>query len=194
MSPPARRRTSSPVNVAITLVILATALVLSVAGLDRESYGEPIVPPAISHFFSRSDPGLPAGLNYDLAALDPDTQRPLDELPEVGTVELRLAVTNDNALPMTLSFPSSLQCEFVVRRIYSFLGGLFIVPLEVWRSSYFHNYAKTPTKLVLAPGQTKVYTAYWTVNGLHASEVPAGDYRVFTSFVGIRPLYLTKPL
>ena len=194
MSPPIRRRSSSPVNVAVTLTLLAVALVLCVAGLNREAYGEPVIPTAISHMFSHSDPGLPAGLNYDLAALDPSTQQPIESLPQLGTVEIRLAITNDNALPMTLDFPTSLQCEFVVRRIYTFLGGLFVVPLEVWRSSYFHNYSKAPSKLMLKPGETKVYTAYWTVNALNQSQVPAGDYRVFTSFSGIKPLFLAKPL
>jgi hypothetical protein len=133
-------------------------------------------------------------LNYDLSVLDPTTQQPLTVLPQLGTIEVRLAITNDNALPMTLNFATALQCEFVVRRIYSFLGGLFVVPLEVWRSSYFHNYARTPSKLSLKPGETKVYTAYWTVNSLSQSQVPPGDYRVFTSFVGIKPLFLEKPL
>jgi hypothetical protein len=194
MSPPIRRRPSSPVNVAITLILIGVALVLGIAGLDREAVGEPIVPQAISQLFSKSDPGLPPGLNYDLSVLDPTSQRTLSVLPELGTIEIRLAITNDTALPMTLHFPTSLQCEFVIRRIYSFIGGLFVVPLEVWRSSYFHNYAKTPTKLVLQPGETKVYTSYWTVNGLNQLEVPPGDYRVFTSFVGIKPLFLEKPL
>lgn len=194
MSPPARRRPSSPVNVAVTLVLLCVALVLVVAGLDREAVGEPIIPVEISHLFSKRDPGLPPGLNYDLSLLDPSTKTPMADLPQLGTVEFRLAITNDAALPMTLDFPSSLQCEFTVRRIYSFVGGLFVVPLEVWRSSYFHNYAKAPTKLTLEPGETHVYTAYWTINGLNQLEVPPGDYRVFTSIAGVKPLFLQKPL
>jgi hypothetical protein len=39
-----------------------------------------------------------------------------------------------------------------------------------------------------------VYTADWTVNGLNQLQVPPGDYRVYTSFVGIKPLFVTKPL
>jgi hypothetical protein len=193
LAPLPRRRSSSPVGVAITLIVLALALFVGLAGLNREAAGEPVLPDQITHLFNKNDPGLPAGLNYELSVLDPTTLHPIETLPQLGTVELRLAITNDTALPMTLNFPTSLQCEFTVRRIYSFLGG-FVVPLEVWRSSYFHNFAKKPTKLVLNSGQTKVYTADWTVNGLNQLQVPPGDYRVYTSFVGIKPLFVTKPL
>lgn len=189
-----RRRKSSPISVALTLVMLAFFLVVGLAGLDREAAGEPIIPDQIAHWFNNTDPGLPAGLNYDLSVIDPNTMHTTDVLPQLGTVELRLAITNDTALPMTLHFATALQCEFTVRRIYTFLGGWFVVPLEVWRSSYFRNYAKKPTSLTLAPGQTKVYTADWTVNGLNQLQVPPGDYRVYTSFQGIRPLHVQKLL
>ncbi len=189
-----RRRKSSPVSVAITLAVLAVVVVMGLAGLNREAAGEPVIPDQLSHWFNKADPGLPVGLNYDLSVLDPSTMHPTDVLPQLGTVELRLAITNDTALPMTLRFPTALQCEFTVRRIYTFLGGWFVVPLEVWRSSYFHNYSRKPTVLTLAPGQTKVYTSMWTVNGLNKLQVPPGDYRVYTSFQGIKPLHVTKPL
>lgn len=188
-----RRRSSSPFSVAVTLIVIAVVLVLGLAGLNREAAGEPIVPEQIAHLFNKTDPSLPPGLNYELSVLDPNTLRPIETLPQLGTVELRLAITNDTALPMTLNFPTSLQCEFTVRRIYTFLG-YFVVPLEAWRSSYFHNYSKKPTTLTLQAGQTKVYTADWTVNGLNQLEVPPGDYRVYTSFEGIKPLFVTKPL
>lgn len=189
-----RRRKSSPVSVAITLALLALVTVIGLAALNREAAGEPVVPDQLSHWFDSTDPGLPPGLNYDLSVLDPNTMHPTDVLPQLGTVELRLAITNDTALPMTLHFTSALQCEFTVRRIYTFLGGWFVVPLEVWRSSYFHNYSHKPSALTLQPGQTKVYTADWTVNGLNQLQVPPGDYRVYTSFQGIKPLHLNKPL
>ena len=179
---------------AITLIILAVVVVMGLAGLNREAAGEPIIPDQLSHMFAKDDPGLPPGLNYDLSVLDTNTMHPTDALPQLGTVELRLAVTNDTALPMTLKFPTALQCEFTVRRIYTFLGGWFVVPLEVWRSSYFHNFSKKPSRLTLAPGQTKVYTADWTVNGLNQLQVPPGDYRIYTSFQGIKPLHVTKAL
>ena len=177
----------------MTLVVLAVAVLLGLEGLNREAAGEPILPDQITHIFNKSDPGLPPGLNYELSVLDPTTLHPIETLPQLGTVELRLAVTNDAALPITLTFPTSLQCEFVVRRIYSFLGG-FVVPLEVWRSSYFHNYSKKRSVLVLEPGQTKVYTADWTINGLNQLQVPPGDYRVYTSIQGIKPLLVKKPI
>ena len=194
MSAPIRRRSSSPASVALAIALFAVCAVLGLAGLNREAAGEPVIPQQVSHFFNRSDPGLPDGLNYDLSVLEPDTQKPLTLLPQLGTVEVRLAITNDSALPMKLDFPTSLQCEFIVRRIYSFLGGLFVVPLEVWRSSYFHNFSRQPSRLVLEPGETKVYTAYWTVSGLNQLQVPPGDYRVYTSIQGIRPIFIPKPL
>jgi len=189
-----RRRTTSPLSVLLTLVVLAFVVVVSLAALNREVAGEPVLPQQLSRVFEQNDPGLPAGLNYDLSVIDPQTMHPTDSLPQLGTVELRLAITNDTALPMNLDFPSALQCEFTVRRIYTFLGGWFVVPLEVWRSSYFHNYSKKPTKLRLSPGETKVYTADWTINNLNQLQVPPGDYRVYTSFQGIKPLLVAKPL
>lgn len=195
MSPPlGRRRSTSPVSVTVTLVLLAVAALLVVSGLNRESIGEPFIPDAVTHLFSKSDPGLPAGLNYDFSVLDPQTQQTLTSLPQLGTVDIRLAMTNDTALPMTLKFTSALQCEFIVRRVYPVLGGLFKVPLEVWRSSYFHNYSRQPTQLTLAPGQTKVYVAYWTINGLNQLQVPPGEYRIWTSIAGIKTLPISKPL
>jgi hypothetical protein len=194
VSAPIRRRSSSPASFAVAIGVLVVGAVLGLAGLNREAAGEPVIPQQITHFFNKNDPGLPDGLNYDLSVLDPDTQKPLSTLPQLGTVEVRLAITNDSALPMRLDFATSLQCEFIVRRIYTFLGGLFVVPLEVWRSSYFHNYSRQPTRLVLKPGETKVYSAYWTVSGLNQLQVPPGDYRVYTSLAGIKPLFIPKPL
>lgn len=194
LAPLPRRRTTSSFSVLLTLAVLAFVIVVGLAALNREAAGEPVLPQQISRYFQETDPGLAPGLNYDLSVIDPQTMHPTDSLPQLGTVEMRLAITNDTALPMTLDFPTALQCEFTVRRIYTFLGGFFVVPLEVWRSSYFHNYSKKPTKLRLAPGQTKVYTADWTINNLNQLQVPPGDYRVYTSFQGIKPLLVTKPL
>lgn len=178
---------------AITLSVLAIAVLLGMAGLNREAAGEPIVPDQLTRLFNKADPGLPQGLNYELSVLDPVTLRPTDTLPQVGTVQLRLAITNDTALPMIMKFPTTLQCEFTVRRIYSFLFG-FVVPLEVWRSSYFHNYSRKPSEITLQAGQTKVYTADWTINALNQLQVPPGDYRVYTSLEGVKPLHVYKPL
>ena len=194
LAPLPRRRTTSSFSVLLTLAVLAFVIVVGLAALNREAAGEPVLPEQLGRYFEKNDPGLPAGLNYDLSVIDPQTMHPTDSLPQLGTVELRLAITNDTALPMTLDFPTALQCEFTVRRIYTFLGGWFVVPLEVWRSSYFHNFSKKPTKLRLAPGQTKVYTADWTINNLNQLQVPPGDYRVYTSFQGIKPLLVSKAL
>jgi hypothetical protein len=191
---PGRRRSSSPLSVALALSVIAAAVVLGLAGLNREAAGEPVIPDQVSHVFNRDDPGLPAGLNYDISVLDPSTQQTTGTLPQLGTVELRLALTNDTALPVTLKFANSLQCEFIVRRVYTFVGNLFVVPLEVWRSSYFRNYSRRPTTLTLRPGQTKIYVAYFSINSLNQFQVPPGDYRVYATLPGIRPVHLTKAL
>jgi hypothetical protein len=178
----------------LVLLVCAGIVIAVLYGLNREAFGDPIVPDQISRLFNQTDPNLPAGLNYELSVLDPDSQAPLSTLPQLGTVEVRLAVSNDSALPIKMNFPTSLQCEFIVRRIYTFLGNLFEIPLEVWNSSYFHNYSRHPTTLVLKPGETKVYTAYWTINNLNQSQVPPGDYRVYTSMRGIKYVEIDKPL
>ena len=87
----------------------------------------------------------------------------------------RLAITNASPLPDTLDFPTSLQCEFITRRVASFLGGLFVFPLEVWRSSYFHNISHKPTSLLFKPGETKVFTALWTFKQSGDEGAPPGD-------------------
>jgi hypothetical protein len=178
----------------LVLVVCAGVVVAVLYGLNREAFGDPIVPDQITRLFDKSDPSLPPGLNYELSVLDPDSQAPMPALPQLGTVEVRLAISNDSALPIVMKFPTSLQCEFIVRRIYTFLGNLFEIPLEVWRSSYFHNYTKRPSTLILKPGETKVYISYWTINNLNQSQVPPGDYRVYTSMRGIRYIEIPKPL
>jgi len=110
MPSPLRRRSSSPVSVTVALLLVAGCVVLGLAGLNREAAGEPVFPPQLSHIFNKTDPGLPEGLNYDLSVVDPDSQHPLTSLPQLGTVEIRLAITNDTALPMSMKFATSLQC------------------------------------------------------------------------------------
>jgi len=129
-------------------------------------------------------------LKHSLASAEPygewlrDHVVPLETLPEIGKVEMRLAVTNDSALPMTMNFKSSKQCEFIVRRVFTYVDGLFALPLEIWRSSYFHNVSIKPSQLVLQPGQTKVYESVFYLSALNAREVPVGDYRVVAVFDG----------
>ena len=166
------------------MVLLASLLLLAMAGITRYAVGEPILPQSIANLLHHPNPTLPPGMTYDFEALDPQSKRPLETLPEVGMVELRLAVTNDSALPMKMNFKSSKQCEFVVRRVFTYVDGLFALPLEVWRSSYFHNFAKVRSTLVLQPGQTKVYEATFYLNALNARELPAGDYRIVAIFDG----------
>ena len=176
-NPYAVRRTTTPLKFTLTLVLLVSLALLVLAGITRYTVGVPILPDPIAKAIHHRQPSLPPGMTYDFSVLDPQTKRSLTALPEVGTVTMRLAITNDSALPMALSFRSGQQCEFVVRQVFT-VAGLFALPVERWRSSYFHVVSQSPTKISLQPGQTKVYTADFALNALNANQVPAGDYRI----------------
>lgn len=188
-------RRATPLQLALTMVLLASLLLLAMAAITRFTVGEPILPQWLAKALHRPEPALPPGMTYDFEVLNPDTKRPLEALPEVGNVVVRLAVTNDSALTMRLHFRSGMQCEFIARRVFTFVDGLFALPLEVWRSSYFHIISPKPTTLVLEPGETKVYTASFDLNALNARQVPAGDYRIVATFDDWQTsIPITKPL
>lgn len=175
----------------LTFVALGLLALLTLSGIARQSAGEPILP----WIQPSSGNHLPHGVNYQIDALDPTTLAPMATLPQKGMVELRLAVTNDSALPVTFSFPTSMQCEFVARKVHTYVGGLFVLPLEVWRSSYFHNVSRHASRLTLNPAQTKVYVANWTLDPFDTGEASAGTYQVSASFgKSTIPLHIDKPL
>lgn len=178
---PRRRR---PLQFGVTLVLLASLLLLAMAAITRYTVGEPVVvlPSFLAKALHHPAPQLPPGMTYDFSVLNPDTKQPIAALPEVGSVELRLAVTNDSALPMSMRFASGRQCEFIIRRVFYYVDGLFALPLEVWRSSYFHVIPRKPTVLLLQPGETRVYTALFDLTALNARQVPPGGYRVIAAF------------
>jgi Intracellular proteinase inhibitor len=191
---PLRPRPNSVGQLTITIIVLVLLVLFGVSFVSHQAAGEPLVPARLAELLHRPDPTLPQGMTYDFEILDPRTERPLPILPDHGDVEFRFAVTNDSALPMTLSFPSVLQCEFVARRVHSYLGGLIVLPLEVWRSSYFHNIRRSPTTLRLVPGQTQVYVAEWTIEQSPTAPTPPGEYRLVASFYGVEETQpLTKP-
>jgi len=177
-NPYAVRRTTTPLKFGLTLVLLVSLVLLALAGITRYTVGEPLLPDWLAKAVHHRQPSLPPGMTYDFSIIDPATNHPLATLPEVGNVELRLAVTNDSALPMTMRFRTGQQCEFIVRQALYVVDGLFAVPIEKWRSSYFHVVSQKPTTLVLQPGQTKVYTALFTLNALNADQMAPGEYRV----------------
>jgi hypothetical protein len=190
---PARR--GHPLQVALAVILVASLCVLAMSGITRYAVGEPVIPPALARLLDRPEPSLPPGMTYNFAVIDPLTKRALSVLPEVGTIELRLAVTNDSALPITMHFPTGQQCEFIVRRIFYYVDGLFAIPLEVWRSTYFHTISPRPSVLILQPGQTKVYTATFTLNALNALQLPPGRYRLIANFDSWQTsLPMDKPL
>jgi len=189
-----RKKPFSTLQFTVTVILVAMLFVLALAAITREAVGEPVVPPEVISLFRKTPPALPQGFTYDFEVLDPATQRPIATLPTDGPVELRLAITNASALPDTLDFPTSMQYEFIVRRVGSFLGGLFVFPLEVWRSSYFHNIAHKPSTLMFAPGETKVFTSLWDFHPTGTLEAPAGDYRIIAKFYGATfPIRIQKP-
>jgi hypothetical protein len=189
-----RRRRYSSIQFALTITCLALLFVLALAAITREAVGEPVLPEQLAQALHQPQVTLPSGLTYDFEIVDPLTRRPLAALPDQGTAELRLAVTNDSALPMTLRFATSEQCEFIVRRVSTYVYGLFALPLEIWRSTYFHNILRTPTKIDLAPGQTHVFVSYWYFEEQGPQQAPPGDYRIVARFYGATfPLRIDKP-
>jgi hypothetical protein len=190
-----RKKPFSSVQFGLSVVLIAFLFVLALAAITREAVGEAIVPPQVDQMLRKAPPTLPQGFTYDFEVLDPVTQRPVAQLPMEGSVELRLAVTDASPLAATLQFPTSLQCEFITRRVETFLGGLFVVPLEVWRSSYFHNISHQATQLEFQPGETKVFAALWSFKQSGDIGAPAGDYRILARFYGATfPIRIEKPL
>src|SRR5262249_30189426 len=120
---PARR--TSPMQFGLTMVLLASLLLLAMAGITRYAVGAPILPDWAAKAIHHKQPSLPAGMTWDFEILNPVTKRPYDQLPEVGTVVMRLAVTNDSALPMQLHFRTGSQNEFILRRVFYYVGNLF---------------------------------------------------------------------
>lgn len=176
-NPYAVRRTTTPLRFGLTLVLLVSLVLLGLAAITQYTIAQPILPAKLAKALHVRQPALPPGMTYDFSVIDPATNHPLESLPEVGSVEVRLAVTNDSALPMTLRFRTGQQCEFIVRQVINVVG-LFALPIEKWRSSYFHVVAQRPTTLSLQPGETKVYSATVSLNALNADEMPPGQYRV----------------
>jgi hypothetical protein len=190
-----RKKPFSTLQFTLTIILVALLFLLALSAITREAVGEPVVPPEVMQVFRKTPPQLPQGFTYDFEALDPVVQKPLSQLPPEGVVELRLAITNASPLPDTLDFPTSLQCEFITRRVATALGGLFVFPLEVWRSSYFHNISHKPTTLLFKPGETKVFTALWTFKQSGDEGAPSGDYRLLAKFYGATfPIRIQKPL
>lgn len=186
---------SGILQVVVITGLLAATLVLALAAISRHAVGEPILPTRISGALHRSESPLPRGMTYEFEVVDLNTRVPLATLPPNGAVQLRLAVTNDSALPMRLDFPTSMQCEFVARQVHFYLGGLFVLPLEVWSSSYFRNTSRKASRLMLSPGQTQVYDAVWQLQDIDGSPLASGDYRVLALFHGVTfRLQVLKPI
>lgn len=183
-NPYAVRRTTTPLRFGLTLVLLVSLVLLGLAAITQYTIARPLLPEKVAKALHVRQAALPPGMTYDFSVIDPVTNHPLASLPEVGKVEVRLAVTNDSALPMTLRFKTGEQCEFIVRQVINVVG-LFALPIEKWRSSYFHVVSQKPTTLALQPGQTKVYSATFTLSALNADQMPAGQYRVIAIVNGI---------
>lgn len=169
---------------ALSMVLLGSLLLLVMAGVTRYTVGEPVLPQWAAGVVHHPEAALPPGMTSDFAVINPATKRTYRTLPEVGEIEMRLAVTNDSALPIKLHFDNGNQAEFIVRRVFTYVDDLFAVPLEVWRSSYFHVVSPKPVALVLQPGQSTVYSATLELSALNERQMPPGAYIIVAVFNG----------
>ncbi|HXN09298.1 MAG TPA: hypothetical protein VN860_06515, partial [Candidatus Acidoferrales bacterium] len=92
-TPYSGHRRATPLQFTLTVVLLASLLLLAMAGITRYTVGEPILPDWLAKVIHHRQPALPPGMTYDFEIINPTTKSPVEVLPEVGTVELRLAVT-----------------------------------------------------------------------------------------------------
>lgn len=175
--------------------MLASLFLVAFNLISRAASGEPLLPPQAYEALHKDPPTLPAGLVYDVEVTDPETHRPVASLPAAGEVVVRLAVTNETAAPMRFHFPTHEQASFAAREIKPFAFGLFVVPFERWRSSYFQVIDRRPSSLDLRPGQTRVYMSTWPMSDGRNSPLPAGTYAVSTQFAGVNlpAVRLEKP-
>lgn len=106
---------------------------------------------------ARSEPDLPLQLAIS-------TDRPIYTPGQ--TVRFTLLLTNRGETDITLSFRSSQQADFVVRR----------EDKEIWRWSNGRMFAQALTKIKLEPGGQREILATWDQNDGKGNTAPAGSY------------------
>lgn len=84
------------------------------------------------------------------------------------SVHLTLTLTNPKDTDLTLSFRSSHQYDFMIKRRDQ----------EVWRWSHGRMFAQVLTRLVLAPHETRTIRAVWDQKDRDGKPVPSDSYAV----------------
>lgn len=89
-------------------------------------------------------------------------------------IGLQLSVRNTSGHPVSLSFDSDQEFDFVVQRE---LNLLFVrIPLEVWRYSGSKAPRKRPHTLTIMPGDEKIFRAKWNQVDGSGRQVKPGRY------------------
>jgi len=91
-------------------------------------------------------------------------------------VRLRLVLTNTGAQPVILKFNTNVEYDFLVQRETSFLVAR--VPQYVWKYSASTVEEAENHKLVLKPGQIKVYSATWNQQTYSGEPANPGRYSI----------------
>ncbi|MFQ5949103.1 MAG: BsuPI-related putative proteinase inhibitor, partial [Nitrospiria bacterium] len=81
-------------------------------------------------------------------------------------VRLTLTLTNPGNIDITLSFRSSQQTDFVIRRDKQ----------EIWRWSDGRMFAQVLTQMKLGPNERRAFHAIWDQKDREVRQVPVGSY------------------
>lgn len=89
-------------------------------------------------------------------------------------IGLQLSVRNTSGHPVSMSFDTDQEFDFVVQRE---LNLLFVrIPLEVWRHSGDKVARKRPHTLTIMPGEEKIFRAKWNQVDGSGRQVKPGRY------------------
>lgn len=89
-------------------------------------------------------------------------------------IGLQLSVRNTSGHPVSMSFDTDQEFDFVVQRE---LNLLFVrIPLEVWRYSGNKVARKRPHALTIMPGEEKIFRAKWNQVDGSGRQVKPGRY------------------
>lgn len=89
-------------------------------------------------------------------------------------IGLQLSVRNTSGHPVSMSFDTDQEFDFVVQRE---LNLLFVrIPLEVWRHSGDKVARKRPHTLTIMPGEEKIFRAKWNQVDGSGKQVKPGRY------------------
>lgn len=113
---------------------------------------------------ARSEPGLPLALTL---TTDQSTYLPGQ------AVRITLTITNPSNIDVTLSFRSSQQGDFMIRRDEE----------EIWRWSDGRVFAQALTKMRLGPNERRQIHATWDQKDRKGREVSAGSYEAAALFL-----------